>query len=120
MRVGRTVGLTVVVALLGAALVQAEVASAQVDEDRLGIRVTWSATRVDRTQDVRVRVRIFNSAETGTFRGVCRIRVWNSRDAEVEAFPVVIRPGQTIQRRFHVVLEGATRVRAEVSRCRAS
>jgi len=106
--------------VLGAAVVQAEVASGQVDEDRLGIRVTWTATRVDGTQDVRVRVRIFNSAGTGTFRGVCRVRVWNSRDAEVEAFQVVIRPGQSIQRRFHVVLDGASRVRAEVPRCRAA
>lgn len=113
---------TVVVAalVLGAAVVQAEVASGQGDEDRLGIRVTWIATQVDSAQDVRVRVRIFNSAEAGTFRGVCRVRVWNSRDAQIEAFRVVIRPDQTIQRRFHVVLEGASRVRAEVPRCRAA
>lgn len=121
MRVGgRVVSILIVALALGAALVQAVPASGHVDEDLLGLRVTWIATRTDGTQDVRVRVRIFNSSETGAYRGVCRVRVWNSRDAAVEALRVLIRPGHAIVRRFRVVLDGTSPVRAEVQRCHAA
>jgi len=110
----------VLAALVAVMLIPAAAAWAHVDEDYLGWRLTWVTTQQDDHEMVRVRVVVTNGSPTERYAGECRLKIWNDTDAAGHTFAVVLRPGERVEARVTVVLDGTSDTRAKLAHCHAN
>lgn len=115
----KRLGLVAVALVAAGTLMHAPAAWAHRDEDSIGWRVRWAVTREDDHERVRVRAVVTNGSSTQRFAGTCTLMIWNRTDAARHTFAVALRPGQRVQERVTVVLDGTSDAQADMAHCHA-
>ena len=115
----KTLGLVVAALMAAGTLMPAPAAWAHRGEDSIGWRVTWAVTREDDHERVRVRAVVTNGSSTQRFAGTCTLMIWNRTDAARHTFAVALRPGERVQERVTVVLDGTSDAQADMAHCHA-
>ena len=115
----KTLGLVVAALMAAGTLMPAPAAWAHRGEDSIGWQVTWAVTRQGDHERVRVRAVVTNGSSTQRFAGTCTLMIWNRTDAARHTFAVALRPGERVQERVTVVLDGTSDAQADMAHCHA-